>query len=126
MVEEGRQRADTGRGEDLRGRYAAEIAQGGPVGSCGKGSVVVGDVFSVWEAGAIGESDVVLGETLVNCCWGCDGKDWAGAEVEEENRAVAVGEAAEGTVEGDGEEVEVADDGDGRGRRGKILEVSVG
>lgn len=70
------------------------------VGRPEDGGVVAAEVLSGGEAGAGGESDVVFGEAFLRGGWGGDEEDGAGAEAEEENRAMLGGEFCEGSVEG--------------------------
>lgn len=98
-------------GEELRGGYAAEVAPVRAVRSGDEGGEVVGKALGAGKKGAVGEGEVVLGEALVGGGGGGDEEGRAGAEAEEERGVVAEGgEAGEGAVEGEGEEVEMADD----------------
>lgn len=87
------------------------MAVGGPC-HCG---VVVGEVPAREETGAVGKAGIVLGEALIGCCEGGDVEDRTRAKAEGEDRAVAGGESCEGEVGWLVDEVEVAEDGNGRG-----------
>ena len=87
-------------GEGLDGGDAAEVAPVGSIVGYGKGDVVVGRVFPGGKTGTVGEGDVVLREALFGGRRGGDEDDRAGAEAEEEDGTVAVGEAGEVLGEG--------------------------
>lgn len=89
------------------------------IGRPGKAGVVVAEVLAGKEAGAVREDDVILVEALLGRGGGGDDKDATGAELEEEDGAVAAGDGGEGAVEGLLEEVEVAEDGEGREGAGR-------
>lgn len=71
----------------------------------------------VEEIGAVGEDDViVLAEAFFSERWRGDEENGAGAEAEEEGRAVPPGDLGEAPVEWPLEEVDVADQREGRER----------
>lgn len=109
-------------GEDLEGGEFPEIAPEIAVGRPGEAGEAVAEVLAGEEAGAVGENDVVFGETLLRRGGGGDDEDAAESEAEEEDGAVALGESGEGAVEGLFEEVEVTDDR--KSREGGGREVS--
>lgn len=107
--------AEAGGGEDLEGGDAAKVAPVGAVGRPYKSGVVVAEVLSGEESGAVEEGGVVLSEAGFGGGGGGDDEGGAGAEAEGEDGAVASGEGGEGLVEGFFEEVEVAEERE-RGR----------
>lgn len=107
------------RGEDLQGHDPPQVPPVVPVRRPNQARVVVADVLAEEEAGAVGEDDVVLGEAFLGGGGGGYDQDAAGAELEEEDGAVAVRDGGEGAVEGLPEEVEVAEDGEGREGTGR-------
>lgn len=113
--------ADDGRfleafgGEELDDGEAAEgppeVAVRGPH----VGGVVVGQGVGRHAGRAVGEGDVVPGEAFFDGGRGGEDEGGAGAEPEEENRAVLGRQAAEGLVGRCFYEVEVADYGEREG-----------
>lgn len=83
--------------------------------------VVVAQVFPSEEAGAVCEDDIVLRQAFLGCRRGGYDEDLAGAKMEEEDRAMALRDGGEGTVEGLLQEVEVAEDGDRREGTGRAV-----
>jgi hypothetical protein len=105
------------RGEQLHGGNGAEVAQVRAV--VRRGEQVAGEhELAGGEAGPVGEDHVVLREALPGGLRGGDHHGAAGAEAQGEDRAEARGEAAQRGVDGSIDEVEMAEERDGRwGRR---------
>lgn len=62
---DGGKRVEAVGGEDVEGGDAAEVTPVLAIGGGPQGCVVVEDVFSGEEAGAVGEDDVVFGEAFL-------------------------------------------------------------
>lgn len=84
---------------------------------------VVAQAFPSEEVGAVCEDDIVLRRAFLGCRRGGYDEDPAGAKMEQEDRAMALRDGGEGTVEGRLHEVEMAEDGDRR--KGTGQEVAV-
>lgn len=116
VAADGGERLEAVGGEELEGGDAAEVSPVVTIGGPGEAGVVVGHDSPRHQARAVGEDDVVFGEAFLGGRGGRDDDGGTGAESEEENGAVAVGNSGESLVERSLEEVEVADDGEGEER----------
>lgn len=90
------------------------------------GGVVVAEVLAGEHERAVGEHDVVVGETFFGCGGGGDDEDWAGAEKEVKDMAVLLVELGEGLVDGRLEKVKVAEDGESQGLGEVDMEIPFG
>lgn len=85
--------------------------------------VVIPNVPAGDSRGAVGERDVVLSTAFFGCLGRRDDNHSAVAEAEREDGAVRLGEGVEGSVEGVFQDVEVAQDGDGRWAGRKVFRL---
>ena len=80
---------DAGGGENLEGGDSPEVSPVVSVVSPGHAGVVVADVLSGQELGAVGENDVVLGQAFFGGRRGRNKDGVARAQLKENNGAVA-------------------------------------
>lgn len=85
--------------------------------------VVIPNVPAGNSRGAVGERDIVLSTAFFGCLGRRDDNHSAVAEAEREDGAVRLGEGVEGSVEGVFQDVEVAQDGDGRWAGRKVFRL---
>ncbi|GER36271.1 v-type ATP synthase beta chain [Striga asiatica] len=79
-------------GEDLDRGNPAQVPPVVAVGGPDERGVVVAEVFAGEQAGTVGEDDIVSGEAVLGGGGGRDDENGAGAEVEEGDGAIAVGD----------------------------------
>lgn len=115
-----RQRLQPLRRQELQRRNPAEISPVVAVGGPGEAGVVVTEISAVEEIGPVREDDVILlGQAFLRERWRRDEENGPGAQAEEEGRPVSPRHVGEAPVEGPLEEVDVADQGEGRKRAGR-------
>ena len=118
---DGGEGADASRAEELHDADLAHLAPVVAVGAEGDVAVVVPEDLDADGVGAVGVAGVVLLEHFAGEVAGGDDDGVDFAELEAHEGAVLLGEVGDGAEGEGGEEVHVADDGEGFGAR--VLEI---